>query len=377
GSAGSYVLHITNPNGSAATTPVTVTVANDTTHPKLVSALAAPDGKTITLTFSKAMKASTAQSTANYSLTPSVSISSAVLSTDGTVVTLTTASRPVGTYSLRIANLTDNRFLANALDPNPTVVSLSSMALVLGYGSGTWKYETNSQDATLSSGTPWYAPAFDDSPWQSGQAFFGFEATAAVTNALPPPRIVTVLPPNSDVNFSNAAVTSYFRRPVTLPPLPAGGVYALCHYIDDGAIFYLDGIEFGRYNMPLPEGGPALFVDRASAAIEASLQCLLFTATSGNHSLAIEVHQGGVTTSDVLFGAEIVALPAPPRLKASLDGSGVHITWPQDAAWGLFGARPVAGPYAPVAGNPLGSFVIPPAAATNMEFFHLRYRDPQ
>ena len=35
----------------------------------------------------------------------------------------------------------------------------------------------------------------------------------------------------------------------------------------------------------------------------------------------------------------------------------------------------LVGPYAPVAGNPLGMFVVPPAAQTNNQFFHLRYRN--
>jgi hypothetical protein len=376
GSAGAYRLRITNPNGTVTSAPGTLTVVNDTTRPNVIAAEGNLAGNSITLTFSKSMKATAAQSTANYTLTPSVAVTAAVLGADGTTVTLTTGQRAVGTSSLRIANLTDDRFLSNPLDPNPTTVPITSVSLALGYGAGTWKYETNSQDATLSSGTPWYAPGFNDGSWQSGQAFFGFETGQAVTNSLPPPRIVTVLPPNSDVNFPDAAVTSYFRRQINLPPVPAGGVYAICHYIDDGAIFYLDGVELGRYNMPEP-GAPVVFTNRASAAIEASLNCFFFTAPAGNHSLAIEIHQGGVTTSDVVFGAEIVAMAAPPRLTAVHDPGGVRVNWNGDSSWQLVQSVTVNGAFAATPGAPLGTHLVPTASATNTTFFHLRYRDPQ
>jgi hypothetical protein len=370
GSAGQYRLRVTNPNGTVTSAPATLTVTEDTTGPTLTGAAAALDGTTITLNFSEALDQTSAQTLSHYALTPSVAISSAVLATNGMTVTLTTAPRAVAAYSLRISDVTDRAFRKNPINPNPTTVPLTGAALVLGYASGTWKYETNSQDATLGTISPWYAPGFSDTSWQSGQGMFGFETSAAVTNAFVAP-ILTVLPPNSDTNFPDAAVTAYFRRQVTLPALPAGGVYALCNFLDDGMIVYLDGTELARVNMPAP-GPQVTFVTRASAAVEAAQSCLLFTASAGNHLLAIEVHQGGTTTSDVVFGAEIVALPAPPRLNISYDATNYRLSWTGDSAWQLVSAGLVNGGYNAVAGNPLGALSVPRAGSTN-GFYHLRY----
>src|SRR5678816_711369 len=136
--------------------------------------------------------------------------------------------------------------------------------------------------------------------------------------------------------------------------------------------FYVDGVEIGRYNMP---AGPVTFVTRASAGIEASLQCLLFSAPAGAHTLAVEVHQAGTTTSDGLFGAEIRAVTLPEAISISRDGAGNNtVAFNADSSWQLVVSATVQGGYGAVPGNPLGRFVVPPAAQTSNQFFHLQYR---
>lgn len=371
--AGTYTVRLTNDAPSSATSAsAVVMVTLDNTRPVLTRAIS-PNDTTVVLTFSKALAAASAEATANYVFTPPVAVTSAVLSNganNGTV-TLTTGSRTFpGTYNLRISNVTDNRSLLNPVNPNPTYVDLTAVTVVEGYASAPWQYATNSQD-----GQNWTAPGFVPGPeWLTGPAFFGSEDSAAITNALPvqPNPIATPLAPNNDAGAPDRFVTAYFRRAVTLPALPANTTFALCHWADDGAIFYLDGAEIGRFNMPV---GPATFVTRATAAGEASLQCLLFSAPAGAHTLAVEVHQGGATTSsDVLFGAEIRAITLPPALSISRDGGGnVVLQWTADGAWQLTSAPDVTGPYTAVAGNPAGSYTVAPAAQLNHQFFRLHY----
>jgi hypothetical protein len=122
----------------------------------------------------------------------------------------------------------------------------------------------------------------------------------------------------------------------------------------------------------MPAGVP-LFITRATALPtgEATLQCLLFAAREGTHTLAVEVDQAGLTTSDMLFGAEIRAihLPAPLTIQ---DVSGVNvISWAADAAWGLAGSQNVTGPSTPTSGNSLAIHAIPPATQTNQSFYRL------
>jgi hypothetical protein len=370
--AGSYLVRVTNnaPSGVNSAT-VTVTVNLDSTRPVLTRAVS-PTSTSVVLTFSKALDLASAQNTANYVFTPPVAVSGASLSNganNGTV-TLTTAARAYpGTYTLRISGVTDNRSLLNPINPNPTFVALTAVSPVEGYVTAPWLYSTNNED-----GMNWAATGFvPGAEWHTGTAFFGFEDSAAVTNALPvqPNPIGTPLAPNSDAADPNRFVTAYFRRTVTLPALAANTTFAMCHWIDDGAIFYLDGVEINRYNMPT---GPATFLTKATAANEASLQCFTFTASAGSHLLAVEVHQGGATTSsDMLFGAEIRAITLPPTIGISrLNGTNT-VQFTSDSAWQLQSSPIVVGTYTAVAGNPIGSFVIPPAAQTNNQFFKLHY----
>ncbi|HXJ74409.1 MAG TPA: DNRLRE domain-containing protein, partial [Candidatus Dormibacteraeota bacterium] len=227
------------PDSSDAADPpgliIKYSTGQDTEGPVLRSVTANPNGTTMSLSFSEPLEPGSAQAKANYSLTPTVAVNSAVLSADGRTVTLTTAARAAGIYLVKVSNVTDNAPLRNVINPNPTSMVATQINVLFTYGTGTWQYETNSQDATLAV-TPWYAPAFNDGSWQSGQAFFGFEQDAAVINILPPPKIVTPLPANSDANFPDASVTAYFRRLVTLPALPPRTAFQLSHYIDDGAV---------------------------------------------------------------------------------------------------------------------------------------------
>jgi hypothetical protein len=301
----------------------------DTEGPTLRAAVANVNGTSLTLTFSEPLEPGSAQTTGNYVFTPTVQVNSAALSVDGRIVTLTTAPRSAGVYSLKVSNVTDSQPRRNVINPNPTIVSVSQSTVVFAYGAGTWKYETNSQDATLA-GTPWYSGTFNDAAWQVGQAFFGFEDSAAITNALPAPRVVTALPPNNDAAFPDAFVTAYFRRTVTLPTLAAGTIFELSHYVDDGAVFYLNGTEIGRFNMPAGLT-PVIFTSRAeTGGIEASLQSFRFGHSAGNYVLAVEVHQGAGNSSDVLFGAQISVVPAI-ALRATTQGANVQISWGADA----------------------------------------------
>ncbi len=369
GSGGTYRLRASNQFGSVTSDPAVVTVNPKTTHPHVTRVVNGANGTTITVAFNEAVTTASAQNTANYALTPSVAVSSAVLGANNTV-TLTTAPRTAGTaYSLRIAGVTDPAAAPNAIEPNPTIVILTSGTPVAGAGWGdAWLVNTNNLN-----GTPtWKDDGFvAGADWQNGNGLFGTEASAGVVALFPVP-IATAIPAN-DVAPGDF-VTCYFRKSVTLPALSGGAIYVLDHMIDDGAVFYLNGVEFGRFNMT---NGPVVYSTRAATANEASRQALRLPASAnagGTFTLAVEVHQGGATTSsDVVFGAQIVAVAPLPALSISHGGSGNTVSWNGDSSWRLVRSATVAGPYAAVGGNPFHSFVVPPAANTNSSFFMLEF----
>jgi hypothetical protein len=372
---GEYRVRVTNPNGTATSNPATLTVLYDDAPLEVTRAISLNE-TTIVVTFSKVMGASVTVVAGHYILSPSGLVTAASLSADGRTVTLTTTARNFTTaYSLRIQNVSDNRATPNLIRPNPTIVSPTTVQSILAWNDVTpWLYATNTQDATLTSGTPWYSPAFVPGPeWLSGAGLFGFDDTPATVAALPAP-IITPLTPNAVTASPDLFVTTYFRRSITLPPLPSGGQYVLCTIIDDGAIFYLDGVPILANNMP--DVSPIQFITRAfGASSEGLVQCFPLNTTSGTHTLAAEVHQAGTgNNSDVLFGVDIRILPSlgPSLNLASALGANT-VSWLADASWELTTSLNVAGPYAAQITSSVGQFGFPvPANATN-HFYRLRY----
>jgi hypothetical protein len=371
GDVGTYRVRLTCGPVSILSEPAVVLVGSDVIPPRLTSAVARPGGTEVALTFSKRMSTNDALDVFHYVFDPTLAITGVSLSNElssATVIVTTDPRQPGVAYSLQIFDLIDDQACPSYLSPNPTVVTLTGASVVSPWAAA-WRYHTNNLDATLGA-IPWFAADFDDSTWLTGQGLFGFENTVTTLAALPAP-IATPLVPNSDSDNPNR-VTTYFRRQLTLPELPSGSTFALCHFIDDGAIFYLDGAEIGRVAMTNPP--PTLFLQRASQSGEATLQTFLFDANPGGHTLAAEVHQGGVVSGDVLFGAEVRVITLPAQLTISHGDTGaVTVRWTADSSWQLFGAGDVAGPYHPIAGSQFGSLLLLPAAVTNQFFYQLRY----
>jgi hypothetical protein len=96
-----------------------------------------------------------------------------------------------------------------------------------------WRYENSGTDL----GTAWKEVDYDDSSWPSGPGPLGFE-----TSVLPVP-LATSFP-------SNNKLTYYFRTTFDFPDDPTEFGLLLTHMIDDGAVFYLNGIEIVRVRMP-------------------------------------------------------------------------------------------------------------------------------
>jgi hypothetical protein len=107
-----------------------------------------------------------------------------------------------------------------------------------------WKYRADGIDLGLA----WRGAAFDDAAWQSAQAEIGFgdggERTALA--------------------LGQAPTTIYFRRSFEVSNPSAFKSLLLRFIRDDGAVFYLNGVELFRSNMP--EGN----IDSSTSAVAES-----------------------------------------------------------------------------------------------------------
>lgn len=337
--AGDYFVRISNSINSTQSVTVHLTVTPDTAGPVLASAVGNAGQTTITLTFTDqqpTLDPVSAQNTANYTLTPALAVTSAVL--NGKTVTLTTAPRVAGTsYSLRIQNVKDSAQALNPINPNPTIVNpLEQHVSILAFNAN-WKYQNSGCDQ----GTAWRAAAFDDSAWPSASGLLGWETTGGTLTALFNQGLNTNnLGLLSRTNLTNCGmngtnITDYFRTTLNIPFSLSGAIIQVRHVTDDGAVFYFNGTEVGRYNMT--NTAIDYLTTALSAPTEGVIRTLSVSDTSslhtGNNSFAVEVHQDSFASSDVDWGAEVTAIfgVLRPTLRIVDNGGGptgtITISW--------------------------------------------------
>lgn len=175
-----------------------------------------------------------------------------------------------------------------------------------------WKYQTNVLD-----GLPWMATTYSDADWLGeGPGLLYVEDNQQVTVKR------TRLPAMTAAGNSRVATTFYFRTHFnfTNAALPLSLVFS--NYLDDGAIFYLNGKEIQRLRMPTDTSVPILWTTLANGSNptdgtcngDAQTNCpIVFSLTGdaltnlvrGDNLVAVEVHNFSVGSPDVVFGTAL------------------------------------------------------------------------
>jgi hypothetical protein len=161
-----------------------------------------------------------------------------------------------------------------------------------------WKYLDNGSNQ----GTAWRALNFDDSSWASGPAQLGYgdgdEATVV----------------SYGLDANNKYVTTYFRQMIFVNNPSALTSLTLRILRDDGAVFYINGTEVFRSNMP---SGTISYNTWASTALGAPAESTFVQTTlnpsallAGWNMLAVEIHQANGTSTDISFDLELTASDA-------------------------------------------------------------------
>jgi hypothetical protein len=139
----------------------------------------------------------------------------------------------------------------------------------------------------------WKENAFNDASWTVGRGLFFVE-----TAQLPAPKTTPLTLGQSGY---------YFRTRFTLPFVPAGATLQLNHVVDDGAVFYLNGRELHRFgfgpDVVVQHDTPCTLVADATLVGPISLPAALLQA--GENVFAVEAHQSGPGSSDIVFGASL------------------------------------------------------------------------
>lgn len=196
-----------------------------------------------------------------------------------------------------------------------------------------WTFTTNNLD-----GVNWTAPEYDDADWLGrGPGLLAVEDSPTVG-----PRN-TVLPPAFGTRIPR---TYYFRTHFGLAGNPAGVSLTFSNYVDDAAVFYLNGVEVYRLRMPPP---PEVILNSTLAdgfacadsprSGDANIECPdvftlgpehLTSLVEGDNVLAVEVHNYTDGSLDIVFGTALFlhtpALQAP-RLNVWREGEVTTLFW--------------------------------------------------
>jgi hypothetical protein len=235
-----------------------------------------------------------------------------------------------------------------------------------------WKFSTaNPYESN------WTNPSYDDSTWSGpGQGLLWVDVRAAGPNPSVEPKN-TELPPDPN-NNGYPYVTYYFRTHFTLATLVQGSSLAFSGYIDDGAVFYLNGAEIYRLRMPAstdagilatgyPCDGDATCLDEFIVPAE-SLKSLAL----GDNVLAVEVHNYNLRSADTTFGvslSRIEPLARGAKLDIRNSGTAITLSW-EGNGFVLQSASTPEGPWTDVGTATASPFTVEPEGSSR--YYRLR-----
>ena len=181
-----------------------------------------------------------------------------------------------------------------------------------------WKYNKSGDNL----GTAWRDTGYDDTAWPSGRGVFSYDSSSGnpLGELLPPVAVAQGAVNRTPLALYNEGgsyiPTFYFRTRLTLALPLAWIVMTFSNVLDDGAVFYLNGQEIHRENMP---DGSVFYETMARNFVEASTYGVAeFTVVpdnlrEGENVLAVEVHQVTLS-SDVVFGLSLSVVAGLPQI---------------------------------------------------------------
>jgi len=173
-----------------------------------------------------------------------------------------------------------------------------------------WRYnQTVSYD-----GMNWTAPGFNDSALPSGRGVFAVEDASN-------PFVIA----RTNTALTLGRITYYFRTHFTFTNGLAGVSLTFSNLVDDGAIFYLNGVEVRR--LYVTNGVPVTYSNFSTNHEATGFDVFTLSGpvvetnlVNGDNVLAVEVHQTTAGSSDIVFGCALSAAftLTPPPLKMPL-----------------------------------------------------------
>lgn len=317
---GNYHVVASNAVNVVRSRNASLNVVVDATPPMVVRADGTLAATTVEVIFSEPVTPLSATNLAHYTITNTMGgtlpIAQATLKNNTTVVLASQARQAQQTYWLLARNVQDRAFPANTLAPGLRTPITSLVPLIAAQTD--WLYYDTVVDPPLV-GTAWREEVYDTTAWYTLPAAFVLDS-----DAVP-------LPLPTQTVLSQGQVTTYFRREFDF----SGGAPARLrfrHYVDDGAVFYLNGVEVLRYNMPAglitDQTWSKTYIGKAWP-IETNLPAALLR--SGANLMAVELHADYTLDRDLFFALELqvevdsfptgpLVMAEPPQNQTALEG---------------------------------------------------------
>ncbi len=235
-----------------------------------------------------------------------------------------------------------------------------------------WDYTTNDLD-----GVNWTATNYDDSAWIGSGAGLLWTDAAGPNPGIP--FLDTEMPLNPFTGFPYT--TYYFRTHFSYTNSLSDVSLLFTNYVDDGAVFYLNGAEIYRLRMP---AAPAPIYNSTLATnypCDGYATCPDLFAISGDSAtnlvagdnvLAVEVHLDNPQAQAITFGSawiSTVPIAFPPQLGILGSSQSITLNWTR-GGFILQQAASLSGPWT----NVPGPVVSGPFVWTNLQsgaFFRL------
>ncbi|MGC9034604.1 MAG: lamin tail domain-containing protein [Verrucomicrobiia bacterium] len=199
-------------------------------------------------------------------------------------------SNSLGAATSRVATLT--------VDPGVLVTNTITLLPI----NAQWKYNQSATDL----GTVWKELNYNDNVtgWLTGNGAFDAKSGTVRTTIAGEP-VGTQLSLN-DIS-GNRIPTYYFRTYFTMPANFVSLTLRANAIIDDGAAFYINGVEALRIGVPVG-ATYSTWADRTQ--VDPAYEYLTLSTSSvvpGTNLIAVEIHQANATSSDITFGLVLLA----------------------------------------------------------------------
>jgi hypothetical protein len=271
--------------------------------------------------------------------------------------------KPLTRYYFRAISIVSNNVFSYTCPGTPFQTTNFAGGIIFPI-TNMWRYSTANLD-----GVSWKIPDYDDSTWTNGRAAFWANNGSGPTNNIP--NLITRMPIGSMYPFP----TYYFRTKFNLPAGLIDPTIVFSNYLDDGAVFYLNGVEIYRTNMPAGVITNGTYTGILTCGAVGNATCpILFTFTgnaltnflAGTNTLAVEVHNAGFSSSDIVFeSALFYTLPPPPpsppfftNIFVLTGETNAVITWDtlsNSTSQIMFGPTPALGRETDFEESPVGS----------------------